>query len=69
MFKVQTSNHFGKFFLSFGHSLAVVAVDDEDEALSVLEVVAPQRSDLVLAADIPHREADVLVLDRLHVEP
>lgn len=48
--------------------LAIVGVDDEDESLGVLEVVAPQRADLVLAADVPHGEADVLVLDGLHVE-
>ena len=46
-----------------GHTLAVVRVDDEDQALRVLEVVAPQRTDLVLASDIPHGEIDVLVLD------
>ena len=49
-------------------ALAVVRVDDEDETLRVLEVVSPQRPDLVLAAHVPHGEADVLVLDRLHVE-
>ena len=48
--------------------LAIVGVDDEDESLGVLEVVAPQRADLVLAADVPHGEANVLVLDRLDVE-
>ena len=37
--------------------------------LSVLEVVSPEWSDLVLAADVPHREADVLVFHRLNVEP
>ena len=36
--------------------------------LRILEVVAPQRPDLVLTADIPDRERDVLVLDRLDVE-
>ena len=36
--------------------------------LRVLEVVAPQRPDLVLAADVPNRERDVLVLDRLDVK-
>ena len=36
--------------------------------LRVLEVVAPERSDLVLTADVPNRERDVLVLDRLDVE-
>ena len=36
--------------------------------LRVLEVVAPQRPDLVLAADVPNRERDVLVLDRFDVK-
>ena len=36
--------------------------------LCVLEIVTPQRADLVLTSHIPHREADVLVLDSLHVE-
>ena len=34
-----------------------------------LEVVSPERSDLVLATHVPDCEADVLVLNRLHVEP
>ena len=42
--------------------------NQEDDALRVLVVVAPEGSDLVLATDIPHREGDVLVLDRLDVE-
>ena len=46
-------------------AVAVVGVDDEDEALRVLEVVAPQGADLVLATDIPHSEADVFVNDSL----
>ena len=37
--------------------------------LGVLEVVSPQGADLVLATDVPHGEADVFVLHRLHVEP
>ena len=28
----------------------------------------PERTDLVLTADIPHGEGDVLVVDSLHVE-
>jgi hypothetical protein len=36
--------------------------------LGVLEVVAPERADLVLTADVPDGEADVLVLDRLNIE-
>lgn len=36
--------------------------------LSVLEVVAPQRSDFVLTAHVPHCEADVLVFYSFNVE-
>jgi hypothetical protein len=49
-------------------AVAVVGVDDEDEALRILVVVAPERADLVLTSDVPDRERDVLVLDRLDVE-
>ena len=36
--------------------------------LGVLEVVPPEWPDLVLAADIPHGEADVLVFHRLDIK-
>ena len=50
------------------NTVAVIAVDDEDDALGVLEVMPPQRPNLVLPSDIPHGELDVLVFDRLDVE-
>jgi hypothetical protein len=50
------------------NTIAIVAVNDEDDTLGVLEVMPPQRSDLVLTSDIPHCELDVLVLDGLDVE-
>jgi hypothetical protein len=50
------------------NTVAIVAVNDEDDTLGVLEVMPPQRTDLVLTADIPHGELDVLVLDGLDVE-
>lgn len=50
------------------HTLAIVRVDHEDQTLSVLEVVPPERADLVLSSDVPHGERDVLVLDGLDVE-
>ena len=50
------------------NTIAIVAVDDEDDTLGVLEVMPPEGADLVLASDIPNRELDVLVLDRLDVE-
>ena len=60
--------HLLQLVVRLADPLSVVGVDDEDESLGVLEVVAPQRADLVLTADVPHGEANVLVLDRLDVE-
>ena len=46
------------------------SVDHDENSYKVhLEVVSPERSDLVLATHVPDCEADVLVLHRLHVEP
>ena len=50
------------------NTISIIAVDDEDDALSVLEVVSPQRPDLILSTDVPHRELNVLVFDSLDVE-
>ena len=50
------------------NTVAIVAVNDEDDTLGVLEVMPPQRTDLVLTTDIPNGELDVLVLDGLDVE-
>ena len=60
--------HSLKLLACLNNTIAIVAVDDEDDTLSVLEVMPPERTDLVLAADIPHGELDVLVLDSLNVE-
>lgn len=49
-------------------TVAIVAVDDEDDALGVLEVVSPERADLVLPAHVPDGELDVLVLDCFDIE-
>jgi len=49
-------------------TVAIIAVDDEDNSLGVLEIMSPQRSDFVLSTDVPHGKLDVLVLDRLDVE-
>jgi hypothetical protein len=57
-----------EFAFGLDHALAIIRVDDKDETLGVLEVVAPQRPDLVLTADVPHREADVFVFHSLDVE-
>ena len=60
--------HALKLLPGLDNTVAIVAVNNEDNALGVLEVVSPQRTDLVLTTDIPHGELDVLVLDSLDVE-
>ena len=60
--------HLLQLLVGLRDTLTIVGVNNEDETLGVLEVVAPQRTDLVLTSDIPHGEADVLVLDSLDVE-
>jgi hypothetical protein len=60
--------HTLEFFTSLDNTVSIVGVDDEDDALSVLEVMPPQWSDLVLPTNVPHGELDVLVFDCLDVE-
>lgn len=50
-------------------ALAVLAVNNIDESIGVVEIVAPQWAQLLLATDIPHREDDVFVLHFFDVEP
>ena len=60
--------HALEFFPGLNHTISVVGVDHEDDALSVLEVMSPQRSDLVLPTNIPDGKLNVLVFDGLNVE-
>lgn len=39
-----------------------------EHTLRVLEVVTPQRTDLVLTSDIPHGKANVFVFDSFNIE-
>lgn len=49
-------------------TVTVIAVDNENDTLGVLEVVSPERTDLVLTTDVPDGELNVLVFDGLDVE-
>jgi hypothetical protein len=60
--------HALELLTSLNNTVTIVGVDNEDDTLGVLEVVPPQRTDLVLTTHIPHGELDVLVLYRLNVE-
>ena len=48
--------HALQLLTSLDNTVTIVAVDDEDDTLGVLEVMPPQRTDLVLSTDIPHGE-------------
>ena len=50
------------------NTISVVAVNDEDDALGILEVMSPQRPNLVLSTDVPHCELNVLVFNGFNVE-
>lgn len=60
--------HALQLFPSLNNTVTIIAVDHEDDTLGVLEVMSPQRSDLVLSTDIPHGELDILVLNSLDIE-
>ncbi len=59
--KVVLVEHLVQLLLRLVDAILIVRVNDENEALGVLEVVSPQRSDLGLTTDVPHRERNVLV--------
>lgn len=60
--------HALQLFPSLDNTVPVVAIHNENDTLSVLEVMSPEGTDLVLATDIPHGKLNVLVLDGLDVE-
>jgi len=60
--------HALKLFASLDHTVTIVAIDNEDDALGVLEVVSPERSDLVLSTHIPHGKLDVLVFHSFDIK-
>lgn len=57
-----------KLVLGLVDAFPVLTVDDEHEALGAGVVVSPQGTDLVLPANVPDVELDVLVCHGLHVE-
>jgi hypothetical protein len=60
--------HSLQLFTGLDNTVTIIAIDDEDDALGILEVMSPKRSDLVLASNVPDGELDVLVFDSLNIE-
>ena len=50
------------------NAIRIIGIDDKDETLRVLVVVAPQRTDFILTADVPNCKGDVLVFNGFHVK-
>lgn len=60
--------HTLQLLTSFRHTITIVAINNEDDALRILEVMPPERSDLILSTDIPHGKLDVFIFNSLYVE-
>ena len=60
--------HSLEFLPSLDNTVTIIAVHNEDDTLGILEIMSPERSDLVLSTDIPYSELNVLIFDRLDVE-
>lgn len=60
--------HTLQLLTSFRHTVTIVAINNEDDALRILEVMPPERSDLILSTNIPHGKLDVFVFNSLYVE-
>jgi hypothetical protein len=66
--KLILIQHALQFLPGLDNTVTIIAINDEDDTLGVLEVMSPQRSDLVLSTNIPYSELNVLVFDSLNVE-
>ena len=60
--------HTLKLFPCLNNTISIVGVNHEDDTLCVLEIVSPQRSNLVLTTNIPYCKLNVLVFDCLNIE-
>jgi hypothetical protein len=66
--KLILIEHALQLFPSLNNSVTIVAVDNEDDTLGILEVMSPQRTDLVLSTNVPDRELNVLIFDSLDIK-
>jgi hypothetical protein len=66
--KLILVEHALQLFPSLDNSVTIVAVNDEDDTLGILEVMSPQRPDLILSTNIPDSELNVLIFDGLDVK-
>ena len=60
--------HLVQLVTSIINTSLIVRINHEDQTLSVLVIMSPQVTNLVLTTNIPHSERNVLVLHSLHIE-
>jgi hypothetical protein len=66
--KLILVQHTLQLLTSLNNTITIVAVNDEDDSLGVLEIMSPQRPDLILSTNIPYGELNVLIFNSLNVE-
>jgi hypothetical protein len=66
--KLILVEHALQLFPSLDNSVTIVAVNNEDDTLGILEVMSPKRTDLVLSTNIPDSELNVLIFDSLDIK-
>ena len=66
--KLILVEHALQLFPSLDNSVTIIAVDDKDDTLGILEIMSPQRSNLVLPTNIPDSELNILIFDGLDVK-
>ena len=60
--------HTIQFFSSFPYSFSIIWIDYKYKALSVLKVMPPKWSDLVLSTYIPNSKAYIFIFNRFNVK-
>lgn len=60
--------HLLELITGLADTIAIVGINNEDNTVGVLEVVAPEGAELILSSDVPHGELEVLVLNGLNIE-
>ena len=60
------ADHALELIARLANPVAVIRVDDADDGLRVLVVVAPQRTDLVLSADLIQNQKKIKIKEKKH---
>ena len=60
--------HSHQLFSGFADAFPIIAVDNKYQSLSVLKVMPPKGTDLVLSSDVPNGKTYVLILNGLHIK-